>query len=153
MLILESAAFRSRRDDVSRVARERHETVATFNTQDASWSTLENYPMSFKNLIVSSAAAMTVALSAAAFAETASDKAAAGAEAQERANVAADTASGQPAGTAEQYKHQKVDEATAADAKFHANRTEANMKARDKAESDAAAAAGMPHPMDQTNPR
>ena len=48
----------------------------------------------------------------------------------------------------------KVDEATAADAKFHANRTEANMLARDKAEAEAAAAAGMPHPrMDQTSPR
>jgi hypothetical protein len=48
----------------------------------------------------------------------------------------------------------KVDEATAADAKFHANRTEANMLAHDKAEAEAVAAAGMPHPtMDQTIPR
>ncbi len=109
--------------------------------------------MSLKHLIVSSAAAMTVALSGALVAETASDKATAAAEAQERANVTADTASGQPTGTAEQYKHEKVDEATAADAKFHANRTEANMQARDKAEAEAAAAAGMPHPTGQTSPR
>jgi hypothetical protein len=39
-----------------------------------------------------------------------------------------------------------VDEATAADEKFHANRTEANMLARDKAEAEAAAAAGMAEP-------
>ena len=44
----------------------------------------------------------------------------------------------------------KVDEATAADEKFHANRTEANMLARDKAEAEAAAAAGMPQPTDPT---
>lgn len=108
--------------------------------------------MSVRNLIALSAA-MTVALSGALFAETASDKATTAAETQERANVAADSASGQPAGTAEQYKHEKVDEATAADAKFHANRTEANMHARDKAEAEAAAAAGMPHPTGQTSPR
>jgi hypothetical protein len=110
--------------------------------------------MSFKHLIVSSTAAIAVALSGVGFAETASDQAAAVAETQERANAAADAATGQTPGTAEDYKHMKVDEATAADAKFHANRTEANMRARDKAEADAAAAAGMPHPsMDQTNPR
>jgi len=34
----------------------------------------------------------------------------------------------------------KMDEATAADDKFHANRTEANMVARDKAEAEAAEA-------------
>jgi hypothetical protein len=110
--------------------------------------------MSVKHLIVSSAAAIAVALSGAGFAETASDQATEAAETQERANAAADAATGQPSGSAEDYKHLKVDEATAADAKFHANRTEANMRARDKAEADAAAAAGMPHPtMDQTSPR
>ena len=110
--------------------------------------------MSFKHLIVSSAAAIAVALSGAGFAETASDQATAAAENQERDNAAADAATGQPSGSVEDYKQQKVEEATAADAKFHANRTEANMRARDKAESDAAAAAGMPQPMmDQTSPR
>jgi hypothetical protein len=110
--------------------------------------------MSFKHLIVSSAAAMAVALSGAGFAETASEQGATAAATQERANAAADAATGQPSGSAEDYKHMKVDEATAADAKFHANRTEANMRTRDKAEADAAAAAGMPHPtMDQTGPR
>ena len=41
----------------------------------------------------------------------------------------------------------KVEEATAADAKFQANRTHANMLARDKAEAEAAAAAGMAEPV------
>jgi hypothetical protein len=109
--------------------------------------------MSFKHLIVSSVAAIAVALSGVGFAETASDQATAAAT-QERANAATDAVTGQTSGTAEDYKHMKVDEATAADAKFHANRTEANMLARDKAEAEAAAAAGMPHPrMDQTSPR
>ena len=40
----------------------------------------------------------------------------------------------------------KVDEATAADQKFHANRTEANMLARGKAEAVQHDAAGMAEP-------
>ena len=78
--------------------------------------------MFMKHLIVNVAAAIAiaVALSGNLFAQTAADP--------------------QGTGSAEQYKHMKVDEATAADSKFHANRTEANMIARDKAESEASAA-------------
>ena len=106
--------------------------------------------MSIKHVIVSTTAAMTIALSGALFAETASEQAAAAASAQERVDAAADAAAQQAPGTTEQYKQMKVDEATAADEKFHANRTDANMRARDKAEAEAAAAAGMANPMDQT---
>jgi hypothetical protein len=104
--------------------------------------------MSTKNLILSSAAAIAVALSGSLWAETAFDKAAAGAQAHEQANAAADSASGQPAGSAEAYKHRMVDEATAADTKAHAFPTQANRQERDKAESAAAAAAGMSQPAD-----
>jgi hypothetical protein len=104
--------------------------------------------MSIKQVIVSTTAAMTIALSGALFAETASEQAAAAATAQEQADAAADAAAQQAPGTTEQYKQMKVDEATAADDKFHANRTDANMRARDKAEAEAAAAAGMAHPTD-----
>ncbi len=47
--------------------------------------------------------------------------------------------------TAQEYKRQKMDEATAADDKFHANRTQANMIARDKSEAEAAAAIDRAH--------
>jgi hypothetical protein len=104
----------------------------------------EDKHMSIKQVIVSTSAAVTIALSGALFAETASEQAAAAAGGQ------TDAAAQQAPGTTEQYKQMKVDEATAADEKFHANRTEANMRARDKAEADAAAAAGMAHPMDPT---
>ena len=53
--------------------------------------------MTLKHLIVSSAAAMTVVLSGALFAQTAGDQAGAAAMAQDRADVATDTANGQPA--------------------------------------------------------
>lgn len=106
--------------------------------------------MPIKRLIVSTAAAMTITLSGALFAETASEQAAAAASAQQQVDAAADAAAQQAPGTTEQYKQMKVDEATAADEKFHANRTEANMRARDKAEAEAAAAAGMAHPTDPT---
>ena len=106
--------------------------------------------MSIKQIIVSATTAMTIALSGALFAETASEQAAAAAAAQGQADAAADAAAQQAPGTTEQYKEMKVDEATAADEKFHANRTEANMLARDKAEAEAAAAAGMPQPTDPT---
>jgi len=89
--------------------------------------------MSLKHLILTSAAAMAIGLCGAPMAQT-------------PANVSNDTASEHPNLTADEYKHMKVDEATAADEKFHANRTEANMLARDKAEAEAAAAAGMPEP-------
>jgi hypothetical protein len=106
--------------------------------------------MSIKQVIVSATAALTIALSGALFAEIDSEQAAAAATAQEQADAAADAAAQAAPGTTEQYKQMKVDEATAADEKFHANRTEANMRARDKAEADAAAAAGMAHPTDPT---
>ena len=41
---------------------------------------------------------------------------------------------------AQELMREKVDAATAADSKYHANRTEANRAARDQAESEAAAA-------------
>lgn len=49
------------------------------------------------------------------------------------------------AAAAQAYKRMKMDEATAADDTFHANRTQANMLARDKAEADAAAAIQQAH--------
>lgn len=76
--------------------------------------------MSMKHWIVTSAAALTIALSGTPFAQNGADQ--------------------QPPGSAEQYKQMKVDEATAADSKYHANRTEPNRQARDKAESEATAA-------------
>ena len=104
--------------------------------------------MSIKQIIVSTGTAMTIALSGALFAETASEAAAA--TAREQADAAADAAALVAPGTTEQDRQMKVDEATAADEKFHANRTEANMRARDKAEAEAAAAAGMAQPTDPT---
>ncbi|AUB82289.1 hypothetical protein [Candidatus Thiodictyon syntrophicum] len=49
------------------------------------------------------------------------------------------------AATAQEYKRIKMDEATAADDKFHANRTQANMIARDQAEAEAGAAISRAH--------
>jgi uncharacterized protein (UPF0333 family) len=94
--------------------------------------------MSMKYVILTSTAVLAIGLSGIPLAQTASDQAAAAAAAQEQADAATDTA--------KQYKDMKVDEATAADAKFQANRTQANMLARDKAEAEAAAAAGMAEP-------
>ncbi len=94
--------------------------------------------MSMKHAILASAAVLAIGLSGIPLAQTASDQAATPAAAQEQADAATDTA--------EHYKDMKVDEATAADEKFHANRTQANMLARDKAEAEAAAAAGMAEP-------
>lgn len=74
--------------------------------------------MSLKHVIVTFAATMTISVCGALCAQTATDEAAA----------------------AQDYKRMKMDEATAADDKFHANRTQANMIARDKAEAEAAAA-------------
>jgi hypothetical protein len=79
---------------------------------------LEKQQMSLKHVIVTFAAAMTISLSGALCAQTAAEEAAA----------------------AQAYKRMKMDEATAADDRFHANRTEANMIARDKAEAEAAEA-------------
>ena len=76
--------------------------------------------MSMKYSIVTGAAVIAIALSGALCAQTPADQ--------------------QPSGSAEQYKELKVDEATAADAKYHANRTEPNRQARDQAEAEAAAA-------------
>ena len=79
---------------------------------------LEKQQMSLKHVIVTFAAAMTISLSGALCAQTAAEEAAA----------------------AQAYKRMKMDEATAADDRFHANSTEANMLARDKAEAEAAEA-------------
>jgi hypothetical protein len=79
---------------------------------------LEKQQMSPKHVIVTFAAAMTISLSGALCAQRAADEAAA----------------------AQAHKRMKMDEATAADDRFHANRTEANMLARDKAEAEAAEA-------------
>lgn len=51
-----------------------------------------------------------------------------------------DAAGPLPDETPQQYKQRKVAEATAADERYHANRTEANRVARDRAEAEAAAA-------------
>lgn len=80
--------------------------------------------MSLKRVIVTFAAAATIALSGALFAQTAAEE----------------TAAAEAAAAAQAYKRMKMDEATAADDRFHANRTEANMLARDKAEAEAAEA-------------
>ena len=80
--------------------------------------------MSLKRVIVTFAAAATIALSGALFAQTAAEE----------------TAAAEAAAAAQAYKRMKMDEATAADDRFHANRTEANMVARDKAEAEAAEA-------------
>ena len=82
--------------------------------------------MSLKHAIVSSAAAITLSVSGALWAQTGE---------QTEAQAAAEEAA-----AARAYMRQKIDEATAADDKFHANRTQANMIARDKAEADAAEA-------------
>lgn len=55
----------------------------------------------------------------------------------------AQTAADEAAAHAEMRR--KIDEATAADDKFHAERTEANMIARDRAEAEAAAAIRKSH--------
>ncbi len=79
--------------------------------------------MSLKSIIAPSVAAITVVLSGALGAQTAAEDAAA----------------------AQAYMRMKIDEATAADDKFHANRTQANMLARDKAEAEAAEAINRAH--------
>lgn len=84
--------------------------------------------MSLKHAIVSSAAAITLSIAGALWAQTGEQT-----EAQAAAQVAAEEAA-----AARAYMRQKMDEATAADDKFHANRTQANMIARDKAEAEAA---------------
>ncbi len=86
--------------------------------------------MSMKHAIVSSAVALTLSASGALWAQTG---------ALTDAQAAAQTAA-EEAAAARAYMRQKIDEATAADDKFHANRTQANMIARDKAEAEAAEA-------------
>ena len=110
--------------------------------------------MSLKPLIMT-AAAMTIALSGGLLAQqTAADRAdLAALDQEERQVVTTDTANQQPVGTAERNKDTLVDEATAADAKYHASRTEANRQARDQAEAAAAAAAGMSRPQDPAGAR
>ncbi|WP_216644763.1 hypothetical protein [Candidatus Thiodictyon syntrophicum] len=59
-----------------------------------------------------------------------------------------------PSDSADQYKQLKVDEATAADARYHANRTEPNRQARDQAEAQAGAAIERANgPAPQQSPR
>jgi hypothetical protein len=86
--------------------------------------------MSLKHAIASSAAAIILSVSGALWAQTG---------AQTDAQAAAQTAA-EEAEAARTYMRQKIDEATAADDKFHANRTQPNMIARDKAEAEAAEA-------------
>jgi hypothetical protein len=78
--------------------------------------------MPFKHAIAASAL-VAIFVSGTPFAQTAADDAAA----------------------AQAYMRQKIDEATAADDKFHANRTQPNMIARDKAEAEAAEAIKKAH--------
>jgi hypothetical protein len=78
-----------------------------------------------KYSIITLAMGMAIALSGTLWAQTASEDAVAAREA---------------AAAAQAYARTKMDEATATDDKFHANRTEANMVARDKAEAEAAEA-------------
>ncbi|MGE5154833.1 MAG: hypothetical protein ACM3ST_12550 [Bdellovibrio bacteriovorus] len=109
--------------------------------------------MSIERAILTLAAAMTLSLSSAIWAQTPEDQAAAvegevrveGAEAdrliREAAAAEAEAAEAdQLAQSAREYSRMKMDEATNADDRFHANRTEANMVARDKAEAEAAEA-------------
>lgn len=86
--------------------------------------------MSLQYAIVRSAAAMTIVVSGALWAQT---------DAQTMPPSAA-TSAAEEAAAARAYMRQKIDAATAADDKFHANRTQANMIARDKAEAEAAEA-------------
>jgi hypothetical protein len=79
--------------------------------------------MSAKHLTLAALAAASAFLSGAVVAQTAADDAAA----------------------AQAEMREKIDAATAADDKFHANRTEANMRARDQAEAEAAAAIKAAH--------
>ena len=81
-----------------------------------------------------------VADAAAVSAPSAKGKAAVAPPAVDAAAAAAVKAAEDEAAAAQRYKRTKMDEATAADDKFHANRTQANMIARDKAEAEAAAA-------------
>ena len=91
--------------------------------------------MSMKHLIITTAAAMTIALSGALGAQVIDQGVIQGREAKATGETAA------PAPTAsEQYMHQKVDAATAAEARQHANPSEANLEARTKAENEASAA-------------
>ncbi len=96
--------------------------------------------MYMKQKILTSAAVLAIGLSGMPLAQSASDQTAGAAATPMQADETTATATQQSADAAEQYKHMKVDEATAADEKFHANRTQANMIARDKAEAEAAAA-------------
>ena len=142
--------------------------------------------MSLKHLVVTCAAAMTIALSGALCAQPAPvveggavavrpvgapvvEGEAAAVPVAEGVAVAAPTAEGgagappaaaiapavdpapavraaeEEAAAAQDYKRMKMDAATAADDKFHADRTQANMIARDQAEAEAAAAIKAAH--------
>ncbi|MCG6940493.1 MAG: hypothetical protein LJE69_04505 [Thiohalocapsa sp.] len=79
--------------------------------------------MTAKHLIFATLAAASTFLSGPVVAQTAAEEAAA----------------------AEANMREKINAATAADDKFHANRTEANMRARDQAEAEAAAAIQAAH--------
>ncbi|HYN77918.1 MAG TPA: hypothetical protein VES73_09000 [Lamprocystis sp. (in: g-proteobacteria)] len=94
--------------------------------------------MSLKRQILTATAALTIGLSGGLLAQTAAM--------QVQKDVATDTGTPQPSAAAERNKDMLVNEATAADAKYHESRTEPNRQARDQAEAAAAAAAGMPQP-------
>lgn len=100
--------------------------------------------MSPKRLIITVVAAVALSLSGAPWAQTPTaepvqaDLAQADLLAREAAEAQTEaTQAIAAAQAAEEYKLMKMNEATTADDTFHANRTEANMIARDKAEAEA----------------
>lgn len=114
--------------------------------------------MSLKRLITTVAAAAALSLSGAPSAQSPVDEAAAATEpvqadpaqgdllTREAAGAEAEAVQAvQAAQAAEEYKLMKMNEATTADDTFHANRTEANMIARDKAEAEATEAVKEAH--------
>ena len=92
--------------------------------------------MSLKHLIIASTTAMTIGLSGVLCAQPVIDQ---GAIEGREAKATGETVAPPPT-AAEQYMHVKVDEATAAEAKAHANPTAVNLQARSKAEQEASEA-------------
>lgn len=93
--------------------------------------------MPLRNVIVNVSAAITISVAGALCAQPAPEEVA---------------AAEQAAAAAQAYARTKMDEATSADDRFHTNRTEANMHARDKAEAEAAEAIAQAHAaMDRAN--
>ncbi|WP_295385908.1 hypothetical protein [uncultured Thiodictyon sp.] len=92
--------------------------------------------MPLKSSIIASTAAMIIALPGVLYAQNVIDQ---GVIEGREAKATGETVAPPPT-PAEQYMHMKVDEATAAEAKAHANPTAANLQARSKAEQDASEA-------------